>query len=88
MRLSVFTLLYLLAALAQATPGGLDASGCHHPRNKEFHCHVPRAKAQGKSQGRGETTAQREKRLLRECRGRPNAGACLGYANQAESPQR
>lgn len=88
MRLSVFTLLYLLAALAQATPGGLDASGCHHPRNKEFHCHVPRAKAQGKSQGRGETTAQRENRLLRECRGRPNAGACLGFANQAQAPQR
>jgi uncharacterized Rossmann fold enzyme len=22
-----------------------------------------------------------EARLLRECRGRPNAGACLGYAN-------
>lgn len=88
MRLSVFTLLYLLASLAQATPGGLDASGCHHPRNKEFHCHVPRAKAQGKTQGRGETTAQREKRLLRECRGLPNAGACLGYANQAQGPQR
>lgn len=88
MRLSVFTLLYLLASLAQATPGGLDASGCHHPRNKEFHCHVPHAKAQGKTQGRGETTAQREKRLLRECRGLPNAGACLGYANQAQGPQR
>ncbi|MDR1968657.1 MAG: hypothetical protein LBQ32_08225 [Burkholderiaceae bacterium] len=23
-----------------------------------------------------------ETRLMRECRGRPNAGACLGYANQ------
>lgn len=88
MRAFVFPLLYLLASLAQATPGGLDASGCHHPRNKEFHCHVPRAKAQGKSQGRGETTAQREKRLLRECRGRPNAGACLGFANEAQAPQR
>lgn len=88
MRLSVFTLLFLLASLAQATPGGLDASGCHHPRNKQFHCHVPRAKAQGKTQGRGETPAQREKRLLRECRGLPNAGACLGYANQAQGPQR
>lgn len=29
----------------------------------------------------GENTAQRDKRLLRECRGRPNAGACEGYAN-------
>jgi hypothetical protein len=28
-----------------------------------------------------ENSAQRDKRLLRECRGRPNAGACEGYAN-------
>lgn len=27
-----------------------------------------------------ETTAERDRRLLRECKGRPNAGACLGYA--------
>jgi len=26
-----------------------------------------------------ETRAERERRLLRECRGMPNAGACLGY---------
>ena len=28
--------------------------------------------------GSGETKAVREKRLKRECKGRPNAGACLG----------
>ena len=28
-----------------------------------------------------ETRAERERRLLRECKGRPNAGACLGYAS-------
>ena len=28
-----------------------------------------------------ESTAERERRLYRECRGRPNAGACLGYAH-------
>lgn len=27
----------------------------------------------------GETPAQRDRRLLRECRGLPNAGACRGY---------
>lgn len=27
-----------------------------------------------------EGTAERDRRLYRECRGRPNAGACLGYA--------
>ncbi|WP_233167627.1 hypothetical protein [Xylophilus sp. ASV27] len=31
--------------------------------------------------GSGETTAERERRLLRECRGLPNAGACLGLAS-------
>ena len=29
-----------------------------------------------------ETTAQRDRRLTRECKGRPNAGACLGYAQR------
>lgn len=28
-----------------------------------------------------ETPRDRERRLLRECKGRPNAGACLGFAN-------
>ena len=28
----------------------------------------------------GETPAQRDRRLLRECKGLPNAGACRGYA--------
>jgi hypothetical protein len=27
-----------------------------------------------------ESSAKRDRRLLRECKGRPNAGACLGYA--------
>lgn len=29
--------------------------------------------------GSGETVKERERRLQRECRGRPNAGACLGF---------
>lgn len=29
----------------------------------------------------GEALPAREKRLRRECKGRPNAGACLGYAS-------
>ena len=28
-----------------------------------------------------ERPAERERRLKRECKGRPNAGACLGYAS-------
>ncbi len=83
MRLCLVALLCLAAGQVQATPGGLDANGCHHSKKKDFHCHVAREKSPAKSQGRGETTAQREKRLLRECRGQPNAGACLGYAKVA-----
>ena len=29
----------------------------------------------------GETVTNRERRLTRECKGRPNAGACLGFAS-------
>jgi hypothetical protein len=31
--------------------------------------------------GSAEGRTERDKRLLRECRGRPNAGACEGYAS-------
>ncbi len=30
--------------------------------------------------GSEETVSERERRLYRECQGRPNAGACAGYA--------
>ena len=29
-----------------------------------------------------ESTAERDRRLYRECKGRPNAGACLGYTRR------
>nr|WP_238323224.1 hypothetical protein [Acidovorax sp. JHL-9] len=29
-----------------------------------------------------ESTAERDRRLYRECQGRPNAGACLGYTRR------
>lgn len=54
---------------------------------------LPHTQAQATATGRGrtrrppidrgpaETRAERDKRLQRECRGKPNAGACEGYAN-------
>jgi hypothetical protein len=41
----------------------------------------PRQPAQPKviPSGSEESAAARDKRLKRECRGRPNAGACAGY---------
>lgn len=58
-------------------------------------CSAPMAQATGNSgkssraqsrkppvdRGPAETRAERDKRLQRECRGKPNAGACEGYAN-------
>lgn len=31
--------------------------------------------------GSEESPAERDRRLTRECKGRPNAGACMGYAS-------
>ena len=46
---------------------------------------APAAKPVGKvtfiDSASSEKPAAREKRLKRECRGRPNAGACLGHAS-------
>lgn len=39
----------------------------------------PRAK-RAKSGSTAESMAERDRRLSRECKGLPNAGACLGYA--------
>ncbi|MDR2299545.1 MAG: hypothetical protein LBE30_14540 [Comamonas sp.] len=35
-----------------------------------------------------ETTAERERRLYRECQGRPNSGACSGYAQKPQGGKR
>lgn len=63
---------------AHATPGGVDANGCHQSKTAGKHCHPERARHVATLPG-GESVAQRDKRLKRECRGRANAGACLGY---------
>lgn len=39
-----------------------------------------KSKVQHQRSSSEESTAERDKRLYRECKGRPNAGACLGYA--------
>ena len=57
-------------ALAQAVDGNVFATQA-----------VKKTKRPKPDKGNGETTQEREKRLLRECKGRPNAGACEGYAN-------
>ena len=64
---------------AWATPGGLDAAGCHQSKKIGYHCHPERGAAPTRAAPVPTVTAE-DKRLKRECKGRPNAGACLGYA--------
>lgn len=42
---------------------------------------TPKAKRSRSRSGSEESTAERDRRLSRECKGLPNAGACLGYAS-------
>lgn len=66
----------VLGVQAQATPGGVDARGCHESKKIGFHCHPSRAGNAGAS---GESVKERDRRLKRECKGAVNAGACQGY---------
>ena len=65
------------AAARQATPDARSsAQAADHreraSRRKPRIVHLPSPSE--------ESRAQRDRRLARECRGLPNAGACLGYA--------
>lgn len=70
--------LMLVSAQAGATPGATDGNGCHTSARIGHHCHVlkPGAAERAASAARSAD----ERRLRRECKGRPNAGACAGYA--------
>lgn len=68
----------LVPAGAMASPGATDASGCHRSASMGYHCHPIKPGAMGKKKAQAATAEER--RLKRECKGRPNAGACLGYA--------
>lgn len=65
-----------LGAAAAANAGPHQTEARSRARGK-----VPRVRSSPVSSS-AETPAQRERRLIRECRGLPNAGACLGYARR------
>ena len=66
----------LAAGPAHAARGqGAQADAPQTQRTTRHRVSRPR-QVQG---GSGETNAERDRRLNRECRGLPNAGACLGY---------
>lgn len=63
------------AALALA----LACGPVHAEGQKKAARAAPRVKVQEAPSH--ESPTQRDRRLERECKGRPNAGACLGYAS-------
>ncbi len=65
----------LATALALSTGLCAAAADADQPARKKKPARVSFVKS-----GSGETASERERRLIRECRGRPDAGACLGYA--------
>ena len=65
-----------LVLAAPASPAATqDASGTTKPKKKA--ASTPKIIPSGSE----ERPRDRERRLLRECKGRPNAGACSGYAS-------
>lgn len=58
----------------------VDSSGCWTGPRGGLHC-TKVARGSDRLPG-GETHTQRDKRLARECKGMPNAGACLGYGKR------
>jgi hypothetical protein len=89
----LFCALVGCAVTATAASGQVQpASAKPGPSTQVVKAELPSKKAKKKSKTKpaaepvqyapsGEAMPAREKRLLRECNGRPNAGACLGYAS-------
>ena len=71
--------LALVSGAAGATPGATDANGCHQSAKMGYHCHAVKLGPETKKTEKREAAYERKQR--RECKGRPNAGACLGYAS-------
>lgn len=62
-----------------AQPASGDGAAQVRPAPKKAKKKAARAGKATFDRGSGETAAERDRRLRRECKGRPNAGACLGY---------
>ncbi len=58
----------------------VSASGSHTKKPRKSHA-AKKSKANKASfdNGSAETRKERDSRLMRECKGRPNSGACEGY---------
>lgn len=67
--------------LAQAEPGPSPTRAKSSKSGKRQNA-GPRNQIREIRSSSEETPAQRDRRLYRECQGRPNAGACAGYTQK------
>jgi hypothetical protein len=76
-----------LTTIANAAPLSLSSGLVNISAKSETRAHKPRkhkASRRAKSgvtfsDGSAENRSERDRRLMRECKGRPNSGACEGY---------
>jgi hypothetical protein len=65
----------------QATGGSTSSEGSKAKKpKKEKKAKAKKGGGVTFHEGSAESRSERDRRLTRECRGRPNAGACEGYA--------
>ena len=69
-----------MPAASQAADNFTAVTATDKPTKTQKPKQAKAPKAPGNT-GSGESKAERDKRLLRECRGKANAGACEGYAS-------
>jgi hypothetical protein len=63
---------------SRATDNFTAVTAADQPAKKPQQAKAPKPPT---DKGSAESKSERDKRLIRECRGRPNAGACEGYAS-------
>jgi hypothetical protein len=81
----------VVTLVALAAPDASAGKSAGHPAKATAKAEANKAKKPKKQRsspsavvfvaGSEETVGQRSARLSRECKGRPNSGACAGYAN-------
>ncbi|RQO82049.1 hypothetical protein DBV10_10260 [Acidovorax sp. FJL06] len=69
-----------MLAISVGSPKTAFAKRKSSPKTAVASTKTKQPKAKHQRSPSEESTAERDRRLLRECKGIPNAGACLGYA--------
>ena len=80
MRVSITTAALCLAAASLLALPAESAWAAKRKTTEAGTVHKTHKAKRTRSSG-DESAKERERRLLRECKGLPNAGACLGYAS-------